>query len=211
MSSRKLTQGEIWLCHHVFRDSLAIHNLEVVKRHGISGGFTPYGRVNMDPTVYEADYIGGDLMRPVAPLHRVHHFLHELVHCWQHFVGLGMMHEFRKSRREGRQFRKAHGLKRSTVAKGTWSDVRFDSIYGYDITDHSDLLEFSMEQQGEIIADYFARLLWGFTNTATPHIGGYPSNAQFQAVLAKFLRDPNYPRDQKRINELRARWRDIPR
>ena len=211
MSSRKLTQGEIWLCRRVFQNSLATHNLDVVKNPLISGGFTPYGRVNMDPMVYEEDYIGDDLMHPVAPLHKVHHFLHELVHCWQHFVGMGMMHEFRKSRQEGRAFRKAHGQTRRSVPKGTWGDVKFDSIYGYDITDHTDLLGFSMEQQGEIIADYFARLWWNYFNFGTPHLGGYPTNAEFESVLANFLLNANYPTDKKLINELRARWRDIPR
>ena len=215
MASRKLTRGELHLCRVVFKHSLETRNIDVVNRLGSFGGFTPYGRVNMDRSTYRADYIGGDLNHPTAGTSLAHHFLHELAHCWQHFVGMGMMHEFRKSRREGRKYRKAHGVK-----------DRFDSIYGYNIGDHGDLLDFNMEQQGEIIADYFAWILWhrdnagnpapyataaAVVNPGNPHWGGFPSLAQFRLVLANFLRDPSYPRDSKRINDVRAGWRGILR
>ena len=103
MTSRLLTHGEVWLCKNVFKHSLAIYNIEVVKRCVISAGFTPYGRINLDQYHYSEDFIGDKLSTPLEPLKKVHHFLHELGHCWQHFVGMAIVHEFRKAQSDARK------------------------------------------------------------------------------------------------------------
>lgn len=212
MSSRKLTHGEVWLCRTVFKQSLAINNIEVVKRKVIAGGFTPYGRINLDEHHYCEDFIGEKLSAPLEPLEKVHHFLHELCHCWQHFVGMAMLHEFRKAQKDARQERWAQGLRRRDLSKIDWRLAKHYSIYSYNVSLGADLMDFSMEEQCEIIADYFAMKLWNFKNTRSKPPGTpYPSQSQLEAVLKKFLADPSYPRLNSRIYNARATFREIER
>lgn len=219
MTSRALTDGEKWLCRTVFKQSLAIHNIEVVKRSVISGGFTPYGRINLDQYHYFEDFIGEKLSAPreqkigeskSVKLARVHHFLHELGHCWQHFVGMAMLHEFRQAQSDARKERRAQGLNRSSMSKVDWRKAKHHSVYGYDISDGTDLMDFSMEEQCEIIADYFAWDLWGYKNTKSKAGGAtYPTQSQLRSVLQQFLIDPNYPRYNSRIYDARATVREV--
>ena len=212
---RNLTRGEESLCQHVFRKSINLRNIEVVKRPKTMhfGGFTPYGRVNMDGNAYEEDYIGEDMFNP-PDVWAAHHFLHEVSHSWQHFVGMGMLHHFRLAQKGGRDVRKANGMpfRPAGMKLKDWRSIKFDSVYSYDITSATDLLDFSMEQQCDIIADYFALKL-GWMTTAPAKAFGHPipTQAQLHGVLRNFLADPAYVRDQKPVNEMRARYRMVER
>jgi hypothetical protein len=207
---RKLTKGEESLCERVFKDSINARNIEVVRRPKTMkfGGFTPYGRVNMDGSAYRDDYVGENFFNP-PDKPAAHHFLHELAHAWQHFVGMGMMHLSRLAQKSGRELLAANGMPRRPdgMTREQWSDKKFDAVYSYDISSGSDLMDFTMEQQCDIIADYFALTLWKLE--VPDKAWGYatPTQLQLEGVLAKFLADRFYPRYLKRINNARAAWR----
>jgi hypothetical protein len=214
VDGRHQTRGERWLCRHVFQHSLPSDIVEVVPRRAISGGYTPYGIINVDPQLWEDDYIGEDLYHPrrsdgkPVPLHKVHHYLHELAHCWQHFNGVMIVDAYRKAAKNARQVLRDQGLKRRDFKASDWGDQKFKAMYSYDITAGSDLLDFTMEQQCEIIADYYAMTLWHWTNPNSKHFGHLaPTQSQLAAVLTDFRKDPAYPRNASRMNELRARYR----
>lgn len=208
---RNLTTGEESLGLYVFKDSINFRNIEVVRRPKTMkfGGFTPYGPINMDGKFYKDDYIGGNLFKPLD-VSAAHHFLHEMAHSWQHFVGMGMLHLSRLAQKAGKEFRKAKGMPKRPVgmSKDDWSDIKFDSVYAYDIASGDDLLDFTLEQQCDIIADYFAlKLKW--MKAAPKQAWGYPSptEADFEPVMAAFLADRSYPRWGKPINDRRAKYR----
>lgn len=216
MPQRFLTRGEKWLSRHVFGHTIAVDNVQVISRPGISGGFTPYGRINLDPSFYADDFIGhkppNNLFNPAEPLHRVHHFLHEMAHSWQHFVGMLIVDSYRKTGKAAREVLHAHGFYRKDFAMKAWGELMFRARYSYDITAGADLMDFTMEQQCEIIADYYAMTLWSWINLGSKHFGHlYPTRLQLEAVLAQFRADPAYPRSASRMRELRARYRAVPR
>ena len=212
---RKLTHAERSLWEYVFGKALTEANVEVVRRPRTmhSGGFTPYCRVNMDGNAYQADYFRDDDMFRPRSAADAHHFLHELSHCWQHLVGMGMLHLSRLAQREGREVREANGMARrpAGMTRQDWRDVKFESVYHYDITAGSDLMDFTLEHQCDIIADYFAWTLWRFPLSAKAW--GYPTPTQIQleTVLSAFRANPSYPRYLTRINKARADWRNVER
>jgi len=186
--------------------------VEVISRQVLSGGFTPYGRINLDPVLYEADFIGTNLHHPVVPLHKVHHFLHEMAHSWQHFAGMLIVDSYRRAAKDARDVLKGLGYRRRDYSLAAWRTLKFRSMYSYDITAGTDLMDFTMEQQCEIIADYYALTLWSYRDWHSKHFGHpHPTAAQLGAVLSQFRRDSSYPRDARRMNELRARYRALPR
>lgn len=208
MAQRYLTQGERWLCRHVFGASIPTAHVEVMSRKSISGGFTPYGRINLDEGLYAQDFIGDDLLLPIEPLVGVHHFLHEMAHSWQHFIGMMIVDSYRRAAKDARGVLSAQGLQRRNHTRADWGGLKFDAMYSYDITAGADLMDFTMEQQCEIIADYYALTLWSWRNPGSKHFGHpIPTQPQLAAVLARFRVDPGYPRDLRRMNELRAKHR----
>src|SRR5215468_5750189 len=104
---RSLTRGEVQLCEMIFRESMPSAMVRIViRKAGVTGGFTPFEKINVDEASYKSDYIGADVVK-VKNLDRsaiedAHWFLHELAHVWQYFVGMPKARMFFKGRREGR-------------------------------------------------------------------------------------------------------------
>ena len=200
---RGLTTGERQLCEMIFRNSIPTGMVRVIKRTVGFGGFTPFHNINASEGSYEPDYIGADLLRP-PKASDAHWFVHELAHVWQYFVGMPKTPMFFRGRRVARGV-----LKRRTgsIDLDTYDGVA--ALYDYDI-DRSglDLLDFSLEFQAEIIADYFAWTLWSlppdFRWTDWPK----PTVNQLLDMLAEFSRDPSYPRFVTRGNSRRANRRN---
>ncbi len=115
---------------------------------------------------------------------------------------------YRKAAKDARGVLSAQGLLRRNHTRADWADLKFDAMYSYDVTAGADLMDFTLEQQCEIIADYYALTLWSWTNPGSKHFGHpIPTRPQLAAVLARFRANPGYPRDLRRMNELRARHR----
>lgn len=216
VQGRNLSKGERKLCYRVFKWSdIDTGNIDVVRRPKTMhfGGFTPYGRINMDGELYRDDYIGDDITIPID-VGLAHHFLHELAHSWQHLSGMAMMHLSRLSQKHGKAVRVANGKPKRPdgMSRDDWKDIKFDSVYSYDINSGADLLDFTLEHQCEIIADYWAlELKWMLY--APKKKFGYPrpTKVQLEAVLDKFLKDRTYARFARPNNDWRARGRQLER
>lgn len=203
---RELTRGEEGLCARVFRNSINAANIEVVKRPKTMkfGGFTPYARINMDGATYKDDYIGEHLATP-PDVGAAHHFLHEMAHSWQHLVGMPMLRLSLQSDRKAKALVKSSG-------KVKTEDTLYAAEYSYNIAaSQPDLLDYPMEQQCDIIADYFGWKLWARKIPPNPWGHKIAGIAQLRAVLTKFLADPSYPRWRNLLTRARAQYRNEER
>lgn len=200
---RGLTAGERQLCEMIFRNSIPTGMVRIIKRTVGYGGFTPFHNINASGSSYKPDYIGADLLRP-PDASGAHWFVHELAHVWQYFVGMPKAPMFFRGRRIARRMLKR---KKDSIDLNTYYGSA--ALYDY-VIDRSgpDLLDFSLEQQAEIIADYFAWTLWslppafGWPNWPTPTVN------QLLDVLSEFCQDPSYPRFDTSGNARRANRRN---
>lgn len=202
---RGLTAGEARLCRMIYRDTIPTGAVRIIKRKVGFGGFTPFNNINASEESYEADYIGTHLYkRPPnadwqwAP--NAHWFVHELAHVWQYHVGMPKGPMFFKSRRVARRLL----WKRTrTIDLDTYDGDA--ALYAYRIDrDDLDLLDFNLEHQAEIIADYFAWTLWDLRPDFKWSDWPVPRIEQLIAVLSKFNQDPSYPRRTTIRNARRA-------
>lgn len=204
--SRNLTQAERSLAGHVFGDSIPLDRVTIAVRDIVYGGYTPYGDINVGPTSFQADFLApiADAKDRAEAVSDAHFFLHEMTHVWQHHVGMPVALQWMRARAQGRRI-----LRRS--GKPRYAFYRDAATYAYEIAPaQADLLDYTMEQQGDIVADYFAHLLWQRALDASPYnVFGYatPSVEALQAVLARFLDDPGYPAREQGLWRARARFR----
>lgn len=208
---RSLTSGEARLCRAIFRDTIPISMVRIVKRKVGFGGFTPFAKINVDEGRYRPDYVGNDLLKPsniealtgAAAAEDAHWFVHELAHVWQYFVGMPKAPMFFKSRRDGRRLLRQ---RTGTIDLDTYNGNI--ALYAYRIDRPGlDLLDFNLEHQCEIIADYFALTLWDLRPDFGWSDWPIPTVEQLLAVLSKFNQDPSYPRRETRGNVRRANRR----
>lgn len=198
-NGRGLTSGEGKLCKTIFADTIPVGMVRVVERKALYGGFTPYHKINAGEESYREDYVGANVLKPPDP-ERAHWFVHELAHVWQHVVGMPKARMFFAGRQEARRLLRAQG-------KGGDLDTYAGqaALYDYDASRPGlDLLDFSLEQQCEIIADFAAWTLW---DMPPQHLGSHcpvPTKAQLAAVLDQFYADPGYPAREGRANTRRA-------
>jgi hypothetical protein len=185
MARRDLTPGETKLGKYVFGHSINLANVKVRKapRKGHTA-ITPFGSISFPKADYRADFIGPNMRNPVDE-GDAHWFLHELAHVWQHYVGLRVM---------------ARAVKEWLKSKG-----KYNQAYGFTIQASKDLLEYNLEQQGDIIANYFAwELGW-------PSWTGLTGTSDYKGVLANFLNDRKYPVKGHPWRRFRARVRGLHR
>lgn len=156
-SLRPLTSGETELARSVFGDSIDYARVRVHRGRLIPllqhehTAMSPFGVMHYPPPLYEADFSQSDKRRL---------FIHEMAHIWQHALGLKLW------------------LDGGIIAcKGGYGK----GLPAYRYHDHLDgrncLSQFNMEQQADIIADYFV-----FRVSS--------NNAQLRRVLDGFVRNP---------------------
>jgi hypothetical protein len=193
---RQLTDGERKLAKHVFKDSLNLDNVRVIE-HFMSAGnlddtaITPFGSIYFHSSDYRDDFIGSDMYKPPKP-GEAHWFLHELAHVWQHYVGTKVTLRGMVLHAKAKKLQKKNP--------------------GYDPYDYAgtpvmaDLLDYNLEQQGDIVADYFAwKLQWKTTH------GLQLGAKDYEKILKNFLADPTYPRRRRPIWNIRAVLRGLER
>ena len=198
---RNLADGEIKLARHVFKNALNFSNIRVIEHFMKAGSLddtaiTPFGSIYFPADDFRADYIGSNMYDPIAPAgvsptapdrhNDAHWFLHELAHIWQHYVGT-------------RVTLRGFALHMKAAKSGA-------NPYGYGGAPKPDLPDYNIEQQGDIIADYFAwKLGWRTSHFLVLAV------ADYEAILAKFLADPTYPRAERWIWNARASIRGLDR
>jgi hypothetical protein len=213
---RPLHDNEEKFVKYVFGTTIFLGNVEVVARSGGFGGFTPLGCVNMDSDHFRDDYIGPNMYTPfltpvVVPgddqFYHAHHFLHELGHVWQHFVGMPMLAARLGATSAARRKVRADAQPKVVGGLRMRPTYMFNATYNYHPTQHTDLSDYNMEQQCEIIADYFAQTMWG---RAIPANGsGFPiaTQGQLEQILDNFLEDRSYVMRDRVLWRGRARRR----
>jgi hypothetical protein len=181
---RYLTTGEEKLARFVFGDFLNYRNIQVVKRNFKgNNAITPFGNITFPSNYYKSDFVGNSFRSvPILDVNDAHWFLHELVHVWQHYVGMRV------------------------IVLAITSRLKPGYVYNYTLEPGTDLLDYNVEQQGDIIADYFAAevLKWAGANISQPvHL--------YQQVLANFINDPKYPMEGRWMRKVRAAIRGLDR
>lgn len=156
--SRSLTQGEIDLAKQVFKDSIDYAKVKVHKGEYLlwvqdnHTAMTPNGEMYFPEEIYKEDFSQVDQR----------FFIHEMTHIWQYQLGYDV---------------EKNGL--LLAAKGGYINnaaYRYSSI----ISKQSDLSEFNMEQQADIVADYF------IANIHNKSV----AKKDFERVLEKFIKNP---------------------
>jgi LysM repeat protein len=162
-AARLLTAGETAMARLIFKDSIDYSKVKVHKETYLPFGWqddntamTPNGEMYFSPKRFNEDFSAGDDKT---------WFIHEMTHVWQYRLGYSVSWT---------------GIK--FFISGKYSD---DSAYEYDQVRDIDktLPDFNMEQQGDLIAHYFAAR---YLNDKT-----YIKRITFlEHVLVGFLRDP---------------------
>ena len=172
-NSRALTAGEILLAKKIYKTSLnyslvKIHNGKYNPMQPKNSGMTPNGEIYVDGA-YTSNYAAA---RPVLKAF----FIHEMAHVYQYQlnifnpIGAALGEIFK------------HGF-------------NYDQAYYYTLDPNKDLLDYGIEQQAQIIEDYFRV---NFITT-TPK-GNYMQNkladvvrdSLFTKVLKRFIDNPAY-------------------
>lgn len=168
-STRDLTPGEIAMAQILFKDAIDYSKVKI-HRGGLFGqpnrsqnAMTPRGEIHFPDQYFKTDYSAED-----APT--LMWFIHEMVHVWQYQLGYNLIWNGFKI-----------GLKGGYDANA--------NAYYYDLKGADtgkQFHQFNMEQQGQLIANYFGATELG--------MGKYQEELQeLRRVLKDFLLQPKNP------------------
>lgn len=172
MSARSLTAGEIALARLVFKDAIdyrdiKVHNRKFVFFQPNNSGMTPNGHIYVvgDRTYVEDYSLQEKRLRGF--------FIHEMAHVWQYQRKI---------------------LRPITAAIAECLRHRFDyaKAYKYRLVAGKDLRSYRIEQQAQIIEDYYLRVI--AATQAQPESmqsdGATVPPPLYAHALARFLVDP---------------------
>jgi hypothetical protein len=137
---RDLTAGEIAMCKLIFKESIdykkaKIHNEALFEKQTVP--MTPRGEIYYLPEDYYPDYSSpSPLNKKDVEIRVKNTFIHEMAHIWQYQHGMNVVVR-------GAAVHACHIL-----------EVCRDP-YLYTLEEGKDLLKYGLEQQAQIIADYF--------------------------------------------------------
>ena len=167
--TRGLTAGEIAMAHAVFKDAIDCGKVKI-HRGGLCGlpnyygtAMTPRGAIHFPDSDYREDF------SQETPTIKIW-FIHEMTHVWQYQLGYSLVWNAIKIAVKG-------GYGAGAVA------------YCYDLKDRDKgktLPQFNMEQQGELVAHYYAAKQLQVLHC----LQDLP---ELEQVLADFLNNPKEP------------------
>lgn len=171
-SYRKLTAGEISLAKAIFKDAIKYDEVKIYKDSYFwfdlqtkHTAVTPNGNLYFNPEDFKEDFSTEDKWL-------VHWFLHEMTHVWQYQLGYGV---------------KWHGFWLQTF--------QGRKAYAYRLNNGDKFSNFNMEQQADIIGDYYAKKFLNdgkSISLSTPPF----ELPQYDEVLSDFFKDP---KDEKNL------------
>lgn len=171
-TKRHLTEGEKEIARKVFKDSIDYDKVFIHKGEYLWLGMqddttamTPEGEIYFPSKVYKDDFSKSNAADK-------HFFIHEMTHVWQHQLGYNV---------------KIKGLILHPSCK-----VKGCDPYNYSLSDEKKLCDYNMEQQGDIIADYFEYFLDTSPTRVYSNSGISYRNYTYlySKVLSDFLRSP---------------------
>lgn len=148
---RKLTSGETTLLRSMFGNAIdyntvRIYDKKFITDQGDTMAIAPNGNIYFAPKVHKKDFsLASDVSK--------HFFIHEMTHVWQYqngqtvalrAIGEQLFFEFPS------QAINHIGKKLSIEING------FKGAYSYELDVRKDLLDYGIEQQASIVADYWA-------------------------------------------------------
>ena len=165
--SRPLTAGETAMCRLVFADAIDYSRVRV---H--NGEYLWFGLQDDDTAMtpngelyFNPKHFKEDFSASVVSDR--HWFMHEMVHVWQYQLGYSV---------------RWNGLQRWKLK------------YSYSLETDKRLGDYDMEQQGQILADYFVIHILDAPRAASSMEHQTPTGRQlYLSVLADFLNDPASP------------------
>ena len=173
MATRGLTAGEIALAQALFKDVIdydrvTVHNHKFVFFQANNGGMTPNGAIYAVGSGYSGDYSLGSVKTQAF-------FIHEMTHVWQYQVKV---------------------MNPIAAAIGEYCRClgRYARAYRYELTAGKDLLQYRLEQQAQIVQDYYLLRIG-----AAQELDASAAMPLYQDVLANFLNDPGYARRRRWI------------
>lgn len=187
---RPLTGGEEAMLHDVFKDAIdykktGIHHSRVMDVR--QKFYDMAAEAAGSKVIYSSEYYRPDFSK-TGEIDRST-FMHEHVHVWQ----------FQNCRSGMLADVFTNAGKRTVASARDWlgisgnkeRDKVIDEIYLYDLSKGNDLLDFNIEQQGNIIGDYLQVKNGDIAFSSIPK---NPAREDYERVLAKFLADPSYPK-----------------
>lgn len=163
--ARGLTAGEISMLKIVFKDAINYANVMVCNYEFLPFGWQPDDTA-MTPNghvYYSKVEFKEDFSLPSVGAAELQVFIHEMVHVWQHQLGYPVM---------------LRGMDRITLK------------YKYQLAPDRTLSDYDMEQQGDLLADYWAFVRGNgkpYKLNAKHHINDFEL---YKKVLAGFIANP---------------------
>jgi len=175
VTARRLTQSEVALAQRLFKASI---DYEFVRIHDRGYTFIQRAQSGMTPNgqIYVTGRVHSDYARASPDAQSF--FIHEMAHVWQ------------------KQCRILHPVW-SAIGNSLRHAFVYERAYAYTLRADRDLLHYRMEQQAQIIEDYFR-----ITALRLRPRRGRLRNREtdemlrnlFHAVLSRFFEDPSYGR-----------------
>ena len=140
---RDLTAGEIAMLKLIFKSSLDYGRVKIHGERFIpilqDVPMTPFGETYYIPEDYQPDYSSTPLQRHVghSEIYQKNTFIHEMVHVWQYQHGMSV-------------------VARAISVRACSCLEKCKDPYLYSLDKGSDLKDFGVEQQAQIIADYYS-------------------------------------------------------
>lgn len=185
---RGLTYNEKLLLNTIFGDTFNVDEVRIIIGAFIIGqygdyGMTPKGAMFVGVNNHQSDYA------LATSWTSKHFFIHEMFHIWQyqhHFwvfsrgTSLALCRTFPRNIIDFGE-RTITGSKNATGKYSQWIDP-----YEYDIwetpTIHRKLFDYNLEQQAEIVADYYQFI---YTGAEKPKIQNTNSRARYESLIGK--------------------------
>lgn len=172
---RKLTGGEELLVLEVYKTSVNADLVRVSNTKYSTTIQSDYTLMTPDGNIYAASYYADDFS--TAGQDKAATFIHEMAHVWQ-------------------KQNDVLDPVSSAIKQWFWHKFDYNKAYYYTLDAKKDLLDYKIEQQAQIIQDYYQI----FHQKRGPDrdylqnvLPADERNKLYQAVLARFLTNPKYP------------------
>lgn len=170
---RGLTEGEKKMVKDVFGDSIDFSKVKI--QHGKYLPFqsddvamAPNGNIYFPASTYANDF-------SAANAGKKHHFIHEMTHVWQHQRGHNVLWDGAKKQAGYLIFSK--------------------DVYAYKIDPNKKLSDYNLEQQGDLIADYYSAFHHQGTSPRFSKSYDEKHKSTYLEVLSDFIKDPKDARN----------------
>jgi len=174
MSERALTAGEIALAQRLYKNSInystvKIHDEKYLFIQPDNSGMTPNGEIYVaGAKTYFADY-------SIEGVYERGFFIHEMAHVWQYQLNI-------------------LSPIGAAINERILNVFDYDKAYDYELVASKDLLTYRIEQQAQIIEDFYRRWMEGAPPSKHLKNSGGPGVYMplYPQVLAHFLSNPAY-------------------